>query len=405
MAATANQSQSIEADPGVADYGSDYDSAASDTTSLASSLFDYTYENGRRYQPHREEGYLLPNDEKEQDRLDMTHHVFKLTLGGDLCVTKLDHPQRILDVGTGTGIWAIEMGETYPSAEVIGTDLDPIQPLWVHPNVRFEVEDASTPWTFPKDHFDFIHIRTLGGSIRDFPALLKRCYKHLKPGGKVEIAEGRTRFFCNDDTFPDTCYTSRWLSEFLGAAEKFGIIFDPIPQVPGWLAESSFVDIEEHPRVVPLGPWPKDKHLKEIGRYFRCQFMEGALEAYSLKLLCSNNWTNEEVQVLLAHVRNEVKSNKMHIYTYCTYVTGTKPKQVVTGADDYPVSSPAQNSTSTNPAPNPTPSADTASEKPAAQASDSKNTPASTDAPQETTSSVDTPKDGTSKEDTPAKRT
>ena len=49
----------------------------------------------------------------------------------------------------------------------------------VHPNVRFEVEDASTPWTFPKDHFDFIHIRTLGGSIRDFPALLKRCYKYV----------------------------------------------------------------------------------------------------------------------------------------------------------------------------------------------------------------------------------
>ena len=35
----------------------------------------------------------------------MTHHVFLLALGGALCATKLENPQTILDVGTGTGIW------------------------------------------------------------------------------------------------------------------------------------------------------------------------------------------------------------------------------------------------------------------------------------------------------------
>ena len=50
----------------------------------------------------------MPNDETEQDRLDIIHHVFRLSLGGELCKTKLENPQKILDVGTGTGIWAIE---------------------------------------------------------------------------------------------------------------------------------------------------------------------------------------------------------------------------------------------------------------------------------------------------------
>lgn len=51
---------------------------------------------------------MLPNDEQEQERLDVLHHVFRLTLDGALCRTKLDSPQKILDVGTGTGIWAMQ---------------------------------------------------------------------------------------------------------------------------------------------------------------------------------------------------------------------------------------------------------------------------------------------------------
>ena len=40
------------------------------------------------------------------------------------------NPQHILDCGTGTGIWALDIGEVFPSAEVIGVDLSPIQPEW-----------------------------------------------------------------------------------------------------------------------------------------------------------------------------------------------------------------------------------------------------------------------------------
>jgi methylase of polypeptide subunit release factors len=46
----------------------------------------------------------------------------------------LEDPEKILDIGTGTGIWAIEMADMFPNAEVIGTDLSPIQPDWIPSN-------------------------------------------------------------------------------------------------------------------------------------------------------------------------------------------------------------------------------------------------------------------------------
>jgi methylase of polypeptide subunit release factors len=36
--------------------------------------------------------------------------------------------KRVLDVGTGTGIWAIDYADEHPDTQVVGVDLSPIQP-------------------------------------------------------------------------------------------------------------------------------------------------------------------------------------------------------------------------------------------------------------------------------------
>ncbi|RKL00727.1 hypothetical protein BFJ68_g12593 [Fusarium oxysporum] len=57
-----------------------------------------------------------PNDDEEQDRMDLGHHIYRLVLGGDLFLAPIgDKVKRVLDLGTGTGIWAMDFAEyTFP---------------------------------------------------------------------------------------------------------------------------------------------------------------------------------------------------------------------------------------------------------------------------------------------------
>jgi ubiquinone/menaquinone biosynthesis C-methylase UbiE len=51
----------------------------------------------------------------------MAHHMMTLATGGKLHLAPIgDNPQRILDIGTGTGIWAIEMGNSLDSTFISG---------------------------------------------------------------------------------------------------------------------------------------------------------------------------------------------------------------------------------------------------------------------------------------------
>jgi len=104
--------------------------------------------------------------------MDLAHHLFTLTFDGKLYLAPVpSNVSNVLDIGTGTGIWAMDFADEHPSAVVIGTDLSPIQPTWVPPTVKFEVDDCEAEWTYPDNHFNYIHIRSLNGCLKDWPRL------------------------------------------------------------------------------------------------------------------------------------------------------------------------------------------------------------------------------------------
>jgi len=74
--------------------------------------------------------------------------------------------QKIIDIGTGTGMWVVEMGDLFPGAEVLGLDLLPIQPAWVPPNVKFVIDDVEDEWANGVG-WDFAHFRSMALVLRD----------------------------------------------------------------------------------------------------------------------------------------------------------------------------------------------------------------------------------------------
>lgn len=184
--------------------------------------------------------------------------MIKKALGDKLYLTPYNEFQRVLDIGTGSGVWAMEMGDLYPQAEILGNDLSPIQPSWVPPNVRFEVDDIESPWAYGAP-FDFIFSRYLTCAVENWPALVKQAYNNVKPGGWVEFQDFDVAIYAEDGSFQPESVTAKWLKLLLDSSRKANRDPCPGPKLQEWLKDAGFKNVVHQKFKLPVGPWPREQ--------------------------------------------------------------------------------------------------------------------------------------------------
>jgi hypothetical protein len=126
------------------------------------------------------------------------------------------------------------------------------------------MEDCTQSWTFPRNHFDYIHMRWLVGSIDDWHLLFKRAFACLKPGGWLESYEMSTMWESDDGTVTENTALAQWGKFYVEGGKQSGrtftVVHDDLQRKA--MEAAGFVDIDKRDiKVQVLCPLARGAHV------------------------------------------------------------------------------------------------------------------------------------------------
>jgi hypothetical protein len=184
---------------------------------------------------------------------------------------------------------------------------DPSVPV----NCVFEVEDFEDEWTY-EQKFDLIHGRLLLSCFANPKRMFEQAFKHLAPGGYIEMQDADFPGNCADDSLTGTAL-EKWYTNITAGAAALGRDLGIVKQYKRWMEEVGFVNVRERLYRWPINTWPRDPHLKKVGFWYQHDLLElitGLKPPFTRGL----GWPMEEVEVFLVDVRKDVKNRDIHAY-------------------------------------------------------------------------------------------
>ncbi|KIW63420.1 hypothetical protein, variant [Phialophora macrospora] len=272
----------------------------------------WSEEYGRRYSVLGRYESVFPNDEDADHHSQCLELLLRKVLRKQLfrCPVSLDGA-NVCDMGTGNGQWALNVGRADSSCRVTGVDIAPVEPSRNRTNVKFEVQDLESDWP-RRSPYSFIFARQLGGSIVDWPRLIRQCYDNLENGGWIEFHELDSNFYAQPNSIPG--HKVMEMRKLLARGlSNLGRRLDVADYIRELLQQQGFEHITHERIAVPLGMWPARQDYsyslysqRNIG-LARITELEFGIEGLTLKPFCKGlGWTPAEVGPFIADVTREV---------------------------------------------------------------------------------------------------
>ncbi|KAG8973931.1 hypothetical protein FRC05_007988 [Tulasnella sp. 425] len=269
---------------------------------------------------------------------DGLHQMHLLTVGGlyaapDLVEkTLLDRQNSgstpyVLDVGTGSGVWAREIAQKFPGAQVVGIDLVSVPLTAGTPsNCTFEVRDVTSEENLRtlEQKFDIVHIRALDNAVHDYKRVIDNVSEVLRPGGVLLLAsvgmyaydEGKK--LLSSSTSDDGRAPSALGCLFNALREMFskqGRATDTLWAWPNWL--NGDAKYEQFGMLDGYNPLDGERPEKAIGALTK----ENTLGILSISetMLIQAGWEPDMVKEWVEGSRREIEAQEPHVYKLFRY--------------------------------------------------------------------------------------
>lgn len=269
---------------------------------------------GRRYLANTP--YMLPSDDQEINRLDFQHYMLRYALRGNYAAP-IGQPRAILDVGTGTGRWALEMAQHFPQAQVTGVDIAiPPGEGGAQPghdgrpaNYTFAQADILTGLPFADASFDFVHQRLvfLAVPTARFQGLVNELARVTRPGGWVELVEGGGLSQSSGDA------VQTWLRWMGAASAQRGIDSRQGSQIGQFLTAAKLRDVQTHEFLLPAG-----KHGGRLGTMLAANFY-AIIDAFRAPIVTTGVATEQGYDEIAQAVRGDVAEGRCFWPVYVAY--------------------------------------------------------------------------------------